>query len=238
MVIDLRDQPGADVHTVHVECGMAVMPVPAGGPAARHRRAQGGRTGAGQAQPPARAPCAPGTRCCAGSGSAGTLRRWTSAGRRAGRRRRQDLPGAPPARDEHQGAGAAPVPADGHARAARPRRRLVRDRGGASSSASSGRNGSGKSTLLKCMAGIYGIDSGEIRIDGRVVPFIELGVGFNMEMTAFDNVVINGVMMGMSPREARGALRRGDRVRRARATRSTSSSRTTRRACRCGWPSR
>lgn len=66
-----------------------------------------------------------------------------------------------------------------------------------------GRNGSGKSTLLKCMAGIYGIDSGEIRIRGRVVPFIELGVGFNMEMTAFDNVVINGVMMGMSPREAR-----------------------------------
>jgi len=72
-----------------------------------------------------------------------------------------------------------------------------------------GRNGSGKSTLLKCMAGIYGIDSGEIRIRGRVVPFIELGVGFNMEMTAFDNVVINGVMMGMSPREAR---RRFDQV--------------------------
>ena len=66
-----------------------------------------------------------------------------------------------------------------------------------------GRNGSGKSTLLKCMAGIYGIDSGEIRIDGRVVPFIELGVGFNMEMTALDNVVVNGVMMGMTPREAR-----------------------------------
>ena len=69
-----------------------------------------------------------------------------------------------------------------------------------------GRNGSGKSTLLKCMAGIYGIDSGEIRIDGRVVPFIELGVGFNMEMTAYDNVVINGVMMGMTPAEARACF--------------------------------
>jgi len=66
-----------------------------------------------------------------------------------------------------------------------------------------GRNGSGKSTLLKCLAGIYGVDGGSIRLTGRVVPFIELGVGFNTEMTALDNVVINGVMMGMSPREAR-----------------------------------
>jgi len=65
-----------------------------------------------------------------------------------------------------------------------------------------GRNGSGKSTLLKCMAGIYRVDSGEITVAGRLVPFIELGVGFNTEMTALDNVVINGVMMGMSPREA------------------------------------
>jgi ABC-2 type transport system ATP-binding protein len=72
-----------------------------------------------------------------------------------------------------------------------------------------GRNGSGKSTLLKCMAGIYAIDSGEIRLAGRVVPFIELGVGFNTEMTALDNIVINGVMMGLSPREAR---RRFDEV--------------------------
>ena len=72
-----------------------------------------------------------------------------------------------------------------------------------------GRNGSGKSTLLKCLAGIYAVDSGEIRLAGRVVPFIELGVGFNYEMTALDNVVINGVMMGLSPREAR---RRFDEV--------------------------
>ncbi len=66
-----------------------------------------------------------------------------------------------------------------------------------------GRNGSGKSTLLKCLAGIYKADAGRMRVAGRLVPFIELGVGFNQEMSALDNVVINGVMMGMTPREAR-----------------------------------
>jgi ABC-type polysaccharide/polyol phosphate transport system ATPase subunit len=66
-----------------------------------------------------------------------------------------------------------------------------------------GRNGSGKSTLLKCLAGIYKADTGRILIAGRLTPFIELGVGFNMELTALDNVVINGVMMGLTPAEAR-----------------------------------
>jgi ABC-2 type transport system ATP-binding protein len=66
-----------------------------------------------------------------------------------------------------------------------------------------GRNGSGKSTLLKCLAGIYRADSGRLRIAGRLAPFIELGVGFNTELTALDNVVINGVMMGLTPRQAR-----------------------------------
>ena len=66
-----------------------------------------------------------------------------------------------------------------------------------------GRNGSGKSTLLKCIAGIYGVDSGQISIAGRLSPFIELGVGFNMDLTARDNVVINAIMLGLSRREAR-----------------------------------
>ncbi len=66
-----------------------------------------------------------------------------------------------------------------------------------------GRNGSGKSTLLKCLAGIYGVDQGRIWMDGRLSTFIELGVGFNQDLAARDNVVLNGIMMGLSPREAR-----------------------------------
>jgi ABC-type polysaccharide/polyol phosphate transport system ATPase subunit len=66
-----------------------------------------------------------------------------------------------------------------------------------------GRNGSGKSTLLKCLAGIYRPDAGRIAIHGRLSPFIELGVGFNPDLTARDNIVINAVMMGLSRREAR-----------------------------------
>ena len=66
-----------------------------------------------------------------------------------------------------------------------------------------GRNGSGKSTLLKCIAGIYGVDQGRISIAGRLSPFIELGVGFNMDLTARDNVLINAIMLGISRRQAR-----------------------------------
>ena len=66
-----------------------------------------------------------------------------------------------------------------------------------------GRNGSGKSTLLKCMAGIYRADSGSIYVNGRVSTFIELGVGFNPELAARDNIVLNALMLGLSPREAR-----------------------------------
>jgi ABC-type polysaccharide/polyol phosphate transport system ATPase subunit len=71
-----------------------------------------------------------------------------------------------------------------------------------------GRNGSGKSTLLKCMAGIYGVDRGAIYVNGRVSTFIELGVGFNPELAARDNVLLNGVMLGLSPREARDRYER------------------------------
>jgi ABC-type polysaccharide/polyol phosphate transport system ATPase subunit len=66
-----------------------------------------------------------------------------------------------------------------------------------------GRNGSGKSTLLKCLAGIYAADAGEILVRGRLSPFIELGVGFNPELTARDNVIINAIMLGLSRRRAR-----------------------------------
>jgi ABC-type polysaccharide/polyol phosphate transport system ATPase subunit len=66
-----------------------------------------------------------------------------------------------------------------------------------------GRNGSGKSTLLKCLAGIYDLDRGDIRIEGRLSPFIELGVGFNPDLTARDNVIINAIMLGMSRKTAR-----------------------------------
>ncbi len=65
-----------------------------------------------------------------------------------------------------------------------------------------GRNGSGKSTLLKILASIYKADSGTIRIGGRMAPFIELGIGLNPELTARENVALNGVMMGLSRREA------------------------------------
>jgi ABC-type polysaccharide/polyol phosphate transport system ATPase subunit len=65
-----------------------------------------------------------------------------------------------------------------------------------------GRNGSGKSTLLKCVAGIYRAE-GDIWCRGRLSTFIELGVGFNPDMAARDNVVMNGIMMGLTPREAR-----------------------------------
>src|ERR1700710_1819780 len=66
-----------------------------------------------------------------------------------------------------------------------------------------GRNGSGKSTLLKILASIYRADAGTIRIAGRLAPFIELGVGFNQELTARENVLLNGVMMGLTPKEVR-----------------------------------
>jgi ABC-type polysaccharide/polyol phosphate transport system ATPase subunit len=71
-----------------------------------------------------------------------------------------------------------------------------------------GRNGSGKSTLLKCMAGIYGVDSGAIYVNGRVSTFIELGVGFNPDLAARDNVALNAIMLGLNPREARERFER------------------------------
>ena len=65
-----------------------------------------------------------------------------------------------------------------------------------------GSNGSGKSTLLKCIAGIYESDGGDLHIRGRLAPFIELGVGFNPELTATDNAIINAIMLGLTRKEA------------------------------------
>ena len=92
-----------------------------------------------------------------------------------------------------------------------------------------GRNGSGKSTLLKFLASIYRADAGTIRMAGRVAPFIELGVGFNPDLTARENVVLNGVMMGLSRREARRGSTPCSSSPSSRSS-STSSSRTTPRA--------
>ena len=61
-----------------------------------------------------------------------------------------------------------------------------------------GRNGSGKSTLLKLLAGIYVPDSGAVAVNGTLTPFIELGVGFNPELTGRENVFLNGALLGFS----------------------------------------
>ena len=64
-----------------------------------------------------------------------------------------------------------------------------------------GKNGSGKSTMLKLISGIYEPDSGMINVNGSLVSFIELGVGFNGELTGHENVYLNGALMGFSVKE-------------------------------------
>lgn len=64
-----------------------------------------------------------------------------------------------------------------------------------------GRNGSGKSTLLKLLAGIYTPTKGSIQVNGKLTPFIELGVGFNPELTGRENVFLNGALLGFNRKE-------------------------------------
>lgn len=64
-----------------------------------------------------------------------------------------------------------------------------------------GRNGSGKSTLLKTLAKIYFPEKGELEVVGTLIPFIELGVGFNMDLTGRENVYLNGALLGFSNKE-------------------------------------
>lgn len=64
-----------------------------------------------------------------------------------------------------------------------------------------GRNGSGKSTLLKLLAGIYAPDEGLVQVNGSLTPFIELGVGFNPELTGRENVYMNGALLGFDRKE-------------------------------------
>jgi lipopolysaccharide transport system ATP-binding protein len=64
-----------------------------------------------------------------------------------------------------------------------------------------GLNGCGKSTLLKLLAGVLYPDSGSIKVNGRIAPFLELGVGFQDELTAMDNVYLYGAIMGLKKRD-------------------------------------
>jgi len=64
-----------------------------------------------------------------------------------------------------------------------------------------GRNGSGKSTLLKLLASIYTPDTGRIKINGRVSPFLELGIGFNPELSGRDNIYLNATVLGLTRKQ-------------------------------------
>jgi ABC-type polysaccharide/polyol phosphate transport system ATPase subunit len=71
-----------------------------------------------------------------------------------------------------------------------------------------GRNGSGKSTLLKIASGIYTPDQGHVRAHAPITPILELGIGWNPDLDAIDNIELLGTVMGLTLRELRGATDR------------------------------
>ena len=101
-----------------------------------------------------------------------------------------------------------------------------------------GRNGSGKTTLLKLLASIYRADRGRIRVAGTLAPFIELGVGFNPNLTARENVAAERGDDGPDPAGGQEPVRQGDRVRRAGGVRRDEAQELLQRDARCGWRSR
>jgi ABC-type polysaccharide/polyol phosphate transport system ATPase subunit len=64
-----------------------------------------------------------------------------------------------------------------------------------------GRNGSGKSTILKLVAGVYAATSGRVEVQGSIAPLIELGAGFHHELTGRENILLNGLLLGLSKRQ-------------------------------------
>jgi len=64
-----------------------------------------------------------------------------------------------------------------------------------------GKNGSGKSTLLKILAGVYAQDKGEVEINGFISPFLELGIGFNPELSGRDNIYLNATVLGLTKKQ-------------------------------------